>query len=154
MVRARGIALLAPAQIGLPVAEYAPNAVKKTVVGSGHAEKQQVSAMLGYLLPKAKPKTHDEVDALAIAITHAHHRQVSARLAEQTKKSTSLTQHNLRKQNMIGKLKGIIDTVGEDWVFYLMLVVFCYEVSCSSRTLGALPSAGEAAILSIENLCS
>ena len=85
--QARGIALLAPAQIGLPVAEYAPNAVKKTVVGSGHAEKQQVSAMLGYLLPKAKPKTHDEVDALAIAITHAHHRQVSARLAEQTKKA-------------------------------------------------------------------
>ncbi|MGH1350251.1 MAG: crossover junction endodeoxyribonuclease RuvC [Methyloligellaceae bacterium] len=85
--QARGIALLAPAEAGLRVAEYAPNAVKKTVVGSGHADKHQVSAMMSYLLPKAKPKVHDEVDALAIAITHAHHRQVSARVEEQLKKA-------------------------------------------------------------------
>ncbi len=85
--QARGIALLAPAERGIRVAEYAPNAIKKTVVGSGHAEKGQVSAMLGFLLPKAKPKTHDEVDALAIAITHAHHRQVNAKIAEQTKQA-------------------------------------------------------------------
>jgi len=77
--QARGIALLAPARIGLSVAEYAPNMVKKTVVGSGHAEKTQIRAMIGFLLPKATPNSDDAADALAIAITHAHHR-VSARL--------------------------------------------------------------------------
>jgi crossover junction endodeoxyribonuclease RuvC len=73
--QARGIALLAPALLGLPVAEYAPNQVKKTVVGAGHADKAQIRMMLGVLLPKASPKTADAADALAIAITHAHHRQ-------------------------------------------------------------------------------
>lgn len=72
--QARGIALLAPALTGLSVAEYAPNMVKKTVVGSGHAGKAQIIAMIGHLLPKARPETEDEADALAIAITHAHHR--------------------------------------------------------------------------------
>ena len=73
--QARGIVLLAPALAGIPVAEYAPNQVKKTVVGAGHADKDQIRAMLRVLLPKAEPKTHDAADALAIAITHAHHRQ-------------------------------------------------------------------------------
>lgn len=73
--QARGIALLVPAIAGLPVAEYAPNLVKKTIVGAGHAEKAQIRVMLGVLLPKADPKTHDAADALAIAICHAHHRQ-------------------------------------------------------------------------------
>lgn len=72
--QARGIALLAPALNGLAVAEYAPNMVKKTVVGSGHAGKEQIGAMIGHLLPKAKAESEDEADALAIAITHAHHR--------------------------------------------------------------------------------
>ena len=72
--QARGIALVAPALSGLAVAEYAPNMVKKTVVGAGHAGKQQIRAMIGHLLPKANPETEDEADALAIAITHAHHR--------------------------------------------------------------------------------
>lgn len=72
--QARGIALVAPALTGLTVAEYAPNMVKKTVVGSGHAGKGQIAAMIGHLLPKASPQTEDEADALAIAITHAHHR--------------------------------------------------------------------------------
>lgn len=72
--QARGIALVTPALSGLAVAEYAPNMVKKTVVGAGHAGKEQVLAMIGHLLPKASPKTEDEADALAIAITHAHHR--------------------------------------------------------------------------------
>lgn len=78
--QARGIALLAPALLGLPVAEYAPNQVKKTVVGAGHADKAQIRMMLGVLLPKATPKTADAADALAIAITHAHHRQSRALL--------------------------------------------------------------------------
>ncbi|MEW6767263.1 MAG: crossover junction endodeoxyribonuclease RuvC [Pseudomonadota bacterium] len=73
--QARGVAMLAPAQAGILVAEYAPNQVKKTVVGAGHADKNQIRVMLGVLLPKADPKTPDAADALAIAITHAHHRQ-------------------------------------------------------------------------------
>ena len=73
--QARGVAMLAPAKFGIAVAEYAPNQVKKTVVGAGHADKNQIRVMLGVLLPKAAPKTPDAADALAIAITHAHHRQ-------------------------------------------------------------------------------
>jgi crossover junction endodeoxyribonuclease RuvC len=72
---ARGAAMVPPALAGLTVAEYAPNQVKKTVVGSGHAEKQQIRMMIGVLLPKADPKTEDAADALAIAICHAHSRQ-------------------------------------------------------------------------------
>jgi crossover junction endodeoxyribonuclease RuvC len=74
--QARGAVMLAPASRGLPVAEYAPNTVKKSVVGAGHAEKQQVKHMVKLLLPKAVMKTVDSVDALAIAICHAHHRTV------------------------------------------------------------------------------
>lgn len=76
--QARGIALLVPARAGLLVAEYAPNLVKKTVTGSGHAEKAQIRAMIGYLLPKAAPDSDDSADALAIAIAHAQHRQSAA----------------------------------------------------------------------------
>jgi crossover junction endodeoxyribonuclease RuvC len=72
--QARGMALLAPAQKGLRVAEYPPNVVKKTVVGAGHAEKKQIQVMVGFLLPKAKFESADEADALAIAICHASHR--------------------------------------------------------------------------------
>jgi crossover junction endodeoxyribonuclease RuvC len=72
--QARGVAMLIPARAGLPVAEYAPNLVKKTIVGAGHAEKAQIRMMIGVLLPKADPKTEDAADALAIAVTHAHHR--------------------------------------------------------------------------------
>ena len=73
--QARGVALLVPAQHGLSVAEYAPNLVKKSIVGSGHADKVQIRMMIGVLLPKADPQSHDAADALAIAITHANHRQ-------------------------------------------------------------------------------
>ena len=75
--QARGVVLLAPARAGLPVFEYAANLVKKSVVGAGHADKDQIRVMLGVLLPKAAPKTHDAADALAIAICHAHHRQAT-----------------------------------------------------------------------------
>ena len=73
--QARGVAMLAPAMFGIAVSEYAPNQVKKTVVGAGHADKNQVAVMLKILLPKAEPASPDATDALAIAITHAHHRQ-------------------------------------------------------------------------------
>jgi crossover junction endodeoxyribonuclease RuvC len=76
--QARGVAMLAPAMFGIAVAEYAPNQVKKTVVGAGHADKNQIAVMLKILLPKAEPKSPDAADALAIAITHAHHRQGAA----------------------------------------------------------------------------
>jgi crossover junction endodeoxyribonuclease RuvC len=72
--QARGIALLVPAQAGVLVAEYAPNLVKKTIVGAGHAEKAQIRMMVRALLPKCDPHSEDAADALAIAITHAHHR--------------------------------------------------------------------------------
>jgi len=73
--QARGIAMLVPAIAGLPVAEYAPNLVKKTIVGAGHGEKAQVRMMVGVLLPKAAPQSDDAADALAVAVCHAHHRQ-------------------------------------------------------------------------------
>ena len=72
--QARGIALLVPAARGISVAEYAPNLVKKTVVGSGHGDKKQIRMMVSVLLPKAKVESDDAADALAIAITHVHHR--------------------------------------------------------------------------------
>jgi len=76
--QARGIAMLAPAMFGISVAEYAPNQIKKTVVGAGHADKNQIAMMLKILLPKAAPPSADAADALAVAITHAHHRQSAA----------------------------------------------------------------------------
>jgi crossover junction endodeoxyribonuclease RuvC len=76
--QARGVAMLSPAMFGISVAEYAPNQVKKTVVGAGHADKNQILMMLKILLPKADPKSADAADALAIAITHAHHRASTA----------------------------------------------------------------------------
>ena len=72
--QARGMALLAPAVKGLAITEYQPNLIKKSVVGAGHAEKRQIQAMIGFLLPKAKFESADEADALAIAICHANHR--------------------------------------------------------------------------------
>jgi crossover junction endodeoxyribonuclease RuvC len=73
--QARGIAMVVPARAGVPVAEYAPNVVKKSIVGAGHGDKTQVRMMIGVLLPKADPQSDDAADALAIAVTHAHHRQ-------------------------------------------------------------------------------
>jgi crossover junction endodeoxyribonuclease RuvC len=71
--QARSIALLVPGLAGLVVAEYAPNVVKKAVVGVGHAQKGQISAMVARLLPQAGPLSPDSADALAVALCHAHH---------------------------------------------------------------------------------
>ena len=78
--QARGIALVTPAARGVPVAEYAANLVKKSVVGTGHAEKGQVELMVRTLMPAAQFKGADAADALAIAICHAHHRVSQQRL--------------------------------------------------------------------------
>jgi crossover junction endodeoxyribonuclease RuvC len=75
---ARAMALLVPARAGLPVAEYAATVVKKAVVGTGGAEKDQVAFMIARLLPTAGPTTADAADALAVAIAHAHARKARA----------------------------------------------------------------------------
>lgn len=77
--QARGIALLVPAQAGIAVGEYAPNAVKKAVVGVGHADKAQVQHMVRHQLPGVVFEGPDAADALAIAICHAHHLQSARR---------------------------------------------------------------------------
>jgi crossover junction endodeoxyribonuclease RuvC len=71
---ARAMALVAPARAGLPVAEYAATVVKKAVVGTGGADKDQVAFMIARLLPAASGVTADAADALAVAIAHAHAR--------------------------------------------------------------------------------
>lgn len=71
--QARGVALLVPAQFGLEIGEYAPNTVKKAVVGVGHADKRQVEHMVRMQLPGCQIEGADAADALAIAICHAHH---------------------------------------------------------------------------------
>jgi crossover junction endodeoxyribonuclease RuvC len=71
--QARGVVLLVAAQAGLPTGEYAPRLVKKALVGTGAADKRQVHAMVQRLLPTAAIVGADAADALAVAITHAHH---------------------------------------------------------------------------------
>ena len=78
--QARGIALLVPAQAGIAVGEYAPNAVKKAVVGVGHADKTQVAHMVRHQLPGVDLAGPDAADALAVAICHAHHRATQRRI--------------------------------------------------------------------------
>ncbi|MRG72822.1 crossover junction endodeoxyribonuclease RuvC [Alphaproteobacteria bacterium HT1-32] len=72
--QARGVVLLAPALAGLPIAEYAANLVKKSVVGVGHADKAQIQMMVSTLLPGVSFENADAADALAVAICHSHHR--------------------------------------------------------------------------------
>jgi crossover junction endodeoxyribonuclease RuvC len=77
---ARAVALLAAAQAGLEIAEYAPNHIKKSVVGVGHAQKEQVQAMVRRLLPTCRVEQADAADALACAIAHAHLAGTRARM--------------------------------------------------------------------------
>lgn len=79
--QARGVALLVPARGGIAVGEYAPNAVKKAVVGVGHADKGQIAHMVRHQLPGVVLAGPDAADALAVAICHAHHLQGAGRLA-------------------------------------------------------------------------
>lgn len=76
---ARGAAMLAPAKAGLEVAEYPANLVKKSVVGAGHAQKEQVQMMIKVLLPGVEASS-DAADALAVAICHSHHAMTRAKL--------------------------------------------------------------------------
>ncbi len=79
---ARGVVLLTPALFGIPVSEYSANRVKKSVVGVGHATKGQVELMVKQLFPSCDPKNNDAVDALAIAVCHAHYSQTEKRWFE------------------------------------------------------------------------
>jgi crossover junction endodeoxyribonuclease RuvC len=79
--QARGVALMCAARAGIEVGEYAPTLVKKAVVGTGGAEKAQVHAMVSRLLPGVKIAGPDAADALAVAITHAHHLATRRRIA-------------------------------------------------------------------------
>jgi crossover junction endodeoxyribonuclease RuvC len=76
---ARGVGMMAPANLGLSVAEYSANLVKKSVVGAGHAEKHQVQMMIKVLLPGIEAAA-DAADALAVAICHAHHGAMKAKM--------------------------------------------------------------------------
>ncbi|OCX64717.1 crossover junction endodeoxyribonuclease RuvC [Thioclava sp. SK-1] len=89
--QARGVALLVPALAGLEVGEYAPNAVKKTVVGVGHADKKQVQHMVAHQLPGVKFDSADSADALAIAICHALHLQSARRIGAAQLSRTMVT---------------------------------------------------------------
>lgn len=77
--QARGVVMLAPARAGLEVFEYSANLVKKSVVGAGHADKNQIAMMVSRLLPGVVAKA-DAADALAVAICHAHHRATARRI--------------------------------------------------------------------------
>ena len=87
--QARGVAMLVPARAGLQVGEYAPNTVKKAVVGVGHADKDQVAHMVKLQLPGVDLAGPDSADALAIAICHAHHVQSSQTVAQAIRKATA-----------------------------------------------------------------
>ena len=79
--QARGVVIMVAARGGLEVGEYAARLVKKAVVGNGNAEKAQVHAMVSRLLPGARIAGPDAADALAVAITHAHHLATARRIA-------------------------------------------------------------------------
>jgi crossover junction endodeoxyribonuclease RuvC len=81
---ARGVVLLAPARVGIAVAEYHNKQVKKAVVGAARASKDQVGLMVRHLLPGSRPDSADAADALAVAICHAHHAGTAARWAAAT----------------------------------------------------------------------
>lgn len=83
--QARAVCLLVPARRHISVAEYAPNFIKRAVTGAGHADKKQIAAMLGVLLPTAQPADEHAADALAVAITLAHAGDFHGRLAEALK---------------------------------------------------------------------
>ena len=142
--QARGIALLIPARAGISVAEYAPNLVKKTIVGAGHCDKEQIRLMLRVLLLIRRATTPPaDRGSSARRRRCARHRGVPR--ASPPKRRIEIEDGGA----MIGKLKGVIDSYGEDFIV-LDVQGVGYLVHCSARTLQALPAPGEAATLSIE----
>ena len=114
------------------MAEYAPNAVKKVVVGVGHADKAQVAHMVRLQLPGVVLAGPDAADALAIALCHAHHARFRGRLERGARGG----------RRVIGKVSGRLDYRGADHVLIDTGGVG-YLVHCSERTLAAMPAPGE-----------
>ena len=112
----------------LPVAEYAPNLVKKTIVGAGHCEKAQIRMMIGVLLPKADPQ-----------VPRRRRRARDRGDARAPSRRACVLKRGEGGRAMIGKLKGIIDSYGEDFII-LDVNGVGYLVHCSARTLQALPA--------------
>jgi crossover junction endodeoxyribonuclease RuvC len=100
--QARGVALSVPALYELETAEYAANKVKKSIVGTGHAQKDQIGMMIQRLLPACGKISEDEADALAVAICHAHHRPLSFRRKPE---SSTLINQIPAYAGMIGEVK-------------------------------------------------
>ena len=99
---ARGVVMLAPALAGLPVAEYAPNRIKKAVVGVGHASKGQVEHMVARLLPDAGEVKRDAADALAVAICHAHYGALRRVAGEAASRPTATAKRRSPQANLAG----------------------------------------------------
>lgn len=95
--QARAIAMLVPAQAGLKVGEYAPNAVKKAIVGVGHADKNQIDHMVRLQLPGVVINGADAADALAIALCHAHHLQSAGHLEAALAKAAAVARSGARR---------------------------------------------------------
>ena len=94
---ARGVAMLAAVEAGLPVVEYTPAAIKRAVVGYGRAEKEQVQHMVKLLLGMAAPPSpHDAADALAVAICHVHSHRVPRAADSVPARSTATSWRNYR----------------------------------------------------------
>ncbi len=87
---ARGVVLLVPALSGLDVVEYHNRSVKRTVVGTGRAAKEQIAMMVRKLLPGCDPDSDDAADALAVAICHAHHQGARAAIAQGTRNAATV----------------------------------------------------------------
>jgi hypothetical protein len=134
--QARGIAMVVPALAGLRVAEYAPNAVKKAVIGVGHGEKAQIHMMVKVLLPK-------RVSTAATPPTLGHRHLPRASSAKCELQIGG---------GMIGKLKGVIDEIDEDHCIVDVHGVG-YVAYCSVRTLAGRSSAGVAIELKHRDLC-
>jgi len=138
--QARGVAMLAPAMFGISVAEYAPNQVKKNRGRRRTCRQEQILMMLKN--PAAQGRA--EIRRCRRRARHRHHARASPRERHAAAEGGG---------DMIGKLKGLIDSYGEDFVI-LDVGGVGYQVHCSARTLQALPATGEAAVLSIEPMCA
>ena len=131
--QARGIAMLVPAQAGISIGEYAPNAVKKAVVGVGHADKQQIAHMVKVQLPGVQLAGADAADALAIAICHSFHAQ----------SSNTVGQSIGEGRRMIGKIAGRLEYRSTDHILIDVRGIG-YLVYVSDRVMAGLPANGEA----------
>lgn len=102
---ARGAVLISPALAGIPVTEYAPNRVKKSIVGGGHASKEQIQMMVERLLPGVEIDSPDSADALAVAICHANFSQTGSNLF--SKEKELIAQSN--KTGNVNRMQELID---------------------------------------------